>query len=214
MKKLFLVVAVALLVGAGCQTAVPPALPITTQQSATPTAVVAPVCIGEGMIVGNDVICCGNLEKVQVDHAAVICQAITGVKKQQGIMMVLNSDNTVSTMKGDMTWKDGTFITMTGVIKKPNGVTLMLQEGKTYILSGTVCVTEGDPASGPCCPGLEEVAADHAYSSCQKIGTPQGWWPGQCTEEGGTPYIDRKCCAGLDTVQDPATGQVTCKKAQ
>ncbi len=63
-------------------------------------------------------------------------------------------------------------------------------------LSG-YCIDAGQQAGeAPCCPGLEEVAVDHAYSICSK---PPGYKPRVCAAPGEMLTQDtQNCCAGLE----------------
>ena len=71
----------------------------------------------------------------------------------------------------------------------------------------STCTAEGQQSDGNCCEGLESVAKDHAFSTCEKIGTP-GWEPGGCSAEGEMPYISSLCCEGLTPVSGDDNKQV------
>ncbi len=65
-----------------------------------------------------------------------------------------------------------------------------------------ICVKEGQNPAGDvaCCPGLEPVAVDDAYSVCGKTGT--GYKPRVCAAPGEIITADTpNCCAGLDVVE-------------
>lgn len=65
------------------------------------------------------------------------------------------------------------------------------------------CVPEGqqrDMNTQVCCPGLEDVALDHAFSVCGKPGT--GWKPPVCVARDEVMTIDaNNCCAGLEPTE-------------
>lgn len=69
--------------------------------------------------------------------------------------------------------------------------------------SSPSCVPEGqsrDVNTQMCCPGLEDVALDHAYSVCGKPGT--GWKPPVCVARDQVMTIDsNNCCAGLEPTE-------------
>ncbi len=65
---------------------------------------------------------------------------------------------------------------------------------------GFVCLKEGQPLAGGdvgCCPGLEDIPVDDAYSVCGKPGT--GYKPRVCAAPGEIVTAQTpNCCAGLD----------------
>jgi len=68
------------------------------------------------------------------------------------------------------------------------------------IVTEELCLSEGKTGDIPCCEGLELVAVDHAFASCEKIRT-KSWEAGQCSDVGEIPYIDKPCCDGLTAVE-------------